>query len=945
MQANTARSVADRVAAPTLVDTHLPAVSLGLDGRLLEVNDALCALVGRRRRQLVGRNLRSLTAYPTDAVAGQRALAAARAGTPCGTFVQRWQAKGGRPPRRVRLVWTLLRGHHGVPVSLMVFCLDESQETAAAASVARSGAHFEHSPVPQVLCDAAGVLTDVNAAFCRLLGRPATQLVGRPARDLLHRTDPGGLDAELASLLGGAEVAEAERILARPDGRPVSALVSATLLRDEAGNPTGAAMSVQDLGGLRRVERRRERQEDFFLALAQRAGDLAFVVDPTGLVLYASPALAELLGYPTEDLGGIASTELVHHDDVAAATALFDRVLHEGGTGTLTLRVGDAGGRWRWMESTTSNLLDTPVGGMLWNLRDVDDRVRAEAALRASESRYRAIADNADEGLWVFAPDERTVYVNNRLLEILGIGADAIHERPLLDVLDPERRLREAEQPTGEGRRSERYEVGYEHPDGRRRTLLVSAAPLDDVGGTVEGSLALVIDVTDARRLEDELRRAALHDTLTGLPNRALLLDRLQHALTRETRSTAVLFVDLDQFKSVNDIWGHAAGDELLVRVATRLRENAHPTDTVARFAGDEFLVVCEDVDVDSARLLAEGLLAALDEPFQVSEGEIHLTASIGVALSPATSAGSLLNQADTAMYAAKMAGRHRVQVFDTGLAARVGERYELGGDLRVALADDRLDLHHQPVIDLSTGRVVGTEALARWTHPVRGQVSPDRFVPIAEEVGLAPDLDRWALRRALRDTLTLRESGALAPDGHVAVNFSAHTLSDPALAGWIARTVEESGIDPRHVLIEVTESAIMADATAAVGVLSRLRDQGFGVAVDDFGTGHSSLAYLRNLPLTTLKIDRSFVTEIATDSSALAIVSSIVELARAVGLTVVAEGVETPQHARLLQELGCEAAQGWLWSPAVSTDEARRSGALTRTYDVAGSPVRGSGG
>ena len=946
MRADTARfgAVAALGATSTLVDTHLPAVSLSLDGRLLEVNDALCTLVARRRRQLVGRDLRQLSAYPTDAQAGQRALAAARAGTPCGTFVQRWQVKGSRPPISVRLVWTLLRGHHGVPVSLMAFCLDERQDVGAVASLARSGAHFEKSPVPQVLCDADGLLTDVNPAFCRLVGRPATQLVGRPARDLLHRTDPGPLDDELHSLLGGAEVTESERILARPDGRPVSTLVSATLLRDEAGTPTGAALSVQDLGGLRRVQRRREMQEDFFLALAQRAGDLAIVADPTGLVLYASPALAELLGYPTEDLGGIGSTELVHPDDVTTATAVFDRVLAEGGSETLTLRVGDAAGRWRWMEATTSNLLDTPVGGMLWNLRDVDDRVRAEAALRASESRYRAIADNADEGLWVFAPDERTVYVNNRLVEILGIGADEIHERPLLDVLDPDRRLREAEQTTGAGRRSERYEVAYEHPDGRRRTLLVSAAPLDDAGGAVEGSLAMVIDVTDARRLEDELRRAALHDTLTGLPNRALLLDRLQHALARETRSTAVLFVDLDQFKVVNDVWGHAAGDEMLVRVAARLRETVHPTDTVARFAGDEFLVVCEDVDEDSARLLAEGLLAAMEAPFRVAEGEVHLTASIGVALSPAASAGALLNQADTAMYAAKMAGRHRVRVFDAGLAARVGERYELGGDLRVALAEDRLELHHQPVIDLRTGRVVGTEALARWTHPVRGQVPPDRFVAIAEEVGLAPDLDRWALRRALRDARTLRESGAMAPDGYVAVNFSAHTLSDPGLDGWIAETVSDAGFVPQHVLVEVTESAIMADATTAVAVLTRLRNRGFLIAVDDFGTGHSSLAYLRNLPLTTLKIDRSFVAEIATDPSALAIASSIVELARAVGLTVVAEGVETAENARLLHDLGCEAAQGWLWSPAVSPDEARGSGALTRTYDVAYSPSRGSG-
>jgi len=798
-------------------------------------------------------------------------------------------------------------------------------------SASRIRAQFEQSPVPQVLWDVDGHLTEVNAAFCRLVDRSEESLVGLPARDLLHRSDPGHdgrLHGLLGDLPGDLETLVSERVLKRPHGRPVPAIVSGTLLRDRAGHRAGVAATVQDLSSLRRVEGRRERQESFFLALAQRAGDLAVVTDPDGLVLYTSPALCALVGYSPEDLGEVGCTGYVHPDDLTSATEVFTRVLVEGGHGTTTLRARDSAGGWRWLEATASNLLDTAVGGMLWNLRDIDDRIRAEAALRASESRYRAIADNADEGLWVFAPDGRTVYANNRLVEILGLTPEEVHRRPLLDVLDSGRRLRERRDASPE-RRPERYEVVYTHPDGRRRTLLVSAAPLDDLGGTVEGSLAMVSDVTDARRLEEELRRAALHDTLTGLPNRALLFDRLQHALRRETQSTAVLFVDLDQFKIVNDVWGHTVCDELLVRVAARLQAGVRPTDTVARFAGDEFLVVCEDADEQAARLLAEDLLAALDAPFEVSEGEVHLTASIGVATSPVASAEALLSHADAAMYAAKAAGRHRVRVFD----AATEERRELGGDLRRALAGDQLTLHHQPVIDLRTGRVVGTEALARWDHPVHGPVSPDRFVSVAEEVGLAPELDRWALRRALADARALREEGALGPDSYVAVNVSAYTLSDPQLDAWIAETVGSAGFAPEHVLLEVTESAIMADAPTAVGVLTRLRERGFSIAVDDFGTGHSSLAYLRNLPVTMLKIDRSFVAEIATEASALAIAASIVELARAVGLTVVAEGVETPEHAELLHALGCDAAQGWLWSRAVSPDEARATGALTRRY------------
>ena len=1042
----------------TVVETSLPAASLALDGHLVDANDALCRLVGRRRDELVGCDLRALSAYPTDAQRGQRALAAARAGTPCGGFTQRWYDGEGRPTLRLRLVWTMVRDAHGAPESLLVFCLDEARETAGArfweallaesadlawtadergvlltatpatvrhvgrpldallgssvlelahpedrASLreawerllrgsgqelleirladARRGwalvrqvltdhredpdvsaivgnAHdvqelreaeraqgvaasrirtlFDSSPVPQLLWDSSGRLTAVNAALCTLVDRTEAELVGAPARELLHRSDPGGAaGAEaLDGLLPRSGGLVSERVLERRGGRGVPAVVSGTVLHDRTGRATGVVASVQDLAALREVEARRARQESFFLALAQRAGDLAVVTDPAGLVVYVSPGAATLAGQPAEDVPGALGGELLHPEDRRSATRTLARVLRGGGSAAVTLRARDADGAWHWLEATATNLLDTAVGGVLWNLRDVDDRVRAEAALRASESRYRAIADNAEEGLCVFAPDGRSVYVNTRLREMLGVEGVRLGDRFLVELLDSDGRLTPGPAPTPD-RRPQRYEVEYFHPDGRRRTLRVSAAPLDDLGGATEGSLAMVSDVTDARRLEDELRRAALHDSLTGLPNRALLFDRLERALVRETGPTAVLLVDLDRFKIVNDVWGHVAGDELLVHVATRLQAVVRPTDTVARFADDEFLVVCESVDQATACDLARAVQHALGAPYRVSEGEVTLTASVGVATSPAATVEELLNHADIALHAAKSAGGHSVRAFDAALAADTAERQQLGGDLRRALEADELTLHHQPVVDLGTGRVIGTEALARWTHPVHGVVAPDRFVSVAEQVGLAPQLDRWALRRALADARALRASGAMTPDSYVAVNFSAYTLGDPGLDRWIATAVAEAGFEPAHVLVEVTESAIMADTTTAIGVLTRLRERGFPIAVDDFGTGHSSLAYLRNLPLSVLKIDRSFVAEIATDSSALAIAASIVDLARAVGLTVVAEGVETEQHAELLQGLGCDAAQGWLWSRAVPCEEAVATGALTRCYEL----------
>jgi len=808
---------------------------------------------------------------------------------------------------------------------------DEVRRLRAALERATTLAHaqFERSPVPQLRWDPAGLLTDANAALCDLLGRPRADLVGRPASELLHRSDPG-LDTVLDGLLPPGGDGVCERVLAGVDRQPVPAVVTATPLHDEAGAPAGVLASVQDLGGVLRVAARRERQESFFLTLAQRAGELALVTDTAGLVLHTSAGVSDLLGWNAGDLIDLTTTADVHDDDRPAALAAFRRTLRDSTTETMPLRARDADGRWRWLEATVSNLLDTAVGGVLWNLRDVDDRVRAEAALRASESRYRAIADTADEGMWVCDPTGRTAYANNRLLEILGLDSESVSERSVLDLL-PLARGSRPDGPPAPDRRSERYEVAYRHPDGRRRTLRVSMAPLDDAGGAVEGSLAMISDVTDARLLEDQLRRAALHDALTGLPNRGLLFDRLQHALRRETTATAVLLVDLDRFAHVNDGWGHTVGDELLVRVAARLQAAVRPTDTVARIAGDEFLLVCEDVDEDAAHRLAHDLLAVLEEPHDVAGRPVRLTASIGVATSPTSSAEELLRHAETAMHAAKATGRRRVRAFDPGLAGT--DQHTLGADLRRALEADELRLHHQPVVDLATGRVVGAEALARWHHPTHGEVAPDRFVAVAEQLGLAPELDRWALGRALADTRALRDGGALPTDARVAVNVSAYTLGDPDLDRWVADAVAVAGFEPGDVLLEVTESAIMADAPTAIGVLTRLRERGFGIAVDDFGTGHSSLAYLHHLPVTVLKIDRSFVADVASDPNALAIAGSIVELARAVGLTVVAEGVETPEQADVLRTLGCDAAQGWLWSRAVSPEEAVRTGALTASY------------
>ena len=666
------------------------------------------------------------------------------------------------------------------------------------------------------------------------------------------------------------------------------------------------------------------------------AGDLALVSDAEGFIVYISPAVAHLSSYETDEIVGSNGWDFVHPDDVQAAMASYAEAVEGGGSRTFVVRLRLLDGTWRWVQETVTNQMHTGLGGMVCNLRDVTTEVEVLEALRVSEARHRAIADTAEEGIWAISPSGDTLYANARLAAILGVPLEVVCAGNAVDLLDPTRSSdldERLEQRAVRG--PERYEIGYLHPDGVERRLVVSATPLRAPGGVVEGALGMVSDVTQARIAERDLRRAALHDSLTGLPNRTLLLDRLQHALERETTTTGVLFIDLDQFKLVNDSRGHAVGDDLLVAVGQRLRNAARAHDTVARFGGDEFVVVCEDTDAAQAKALAQQLLAALAEPLEVRGALMNIGASIGVAVSPPSHADDLLRFADTAMYAAKGSGPGQVRLFEPALGDEAEQRWALSTDLRTALTADELRLHYQPVVDLSTGEVVGMEALARWSHPVHGTVSPEVFVHVGELTGLAPELDGWALRTALRDAGQAREAGRLPARAFVSVNVTARTLADPELEALVVAWTKDAGLHPADVVLEITEGSLVQESSSAGPLLRRLRARGFGVLVDDFGTGFSSLSYLRELPITGLKIDRSFVADITDDRDALAIVASIVDLTRAVGLIAVAEGVESAQQASLLRGLGCTQAQGWLWSPAVPVEEVGQSADWLRGFAV----------
>ncbi len=788
-------------------------------------------------------------------------------------------------------------------------------------------ARFEQSQLPQAITGLDLRLVAVNAAMGRLLGRPVEELIGVHVDALTHPQAPPSRACELLEAGASGEL-DYERVYQRPDGTPVPARLFATLVRDPGGAPHSIAVFVVDLTDQQRAEEALRSREAFFQALLERASDVAVVNAPDGTVVYANATVSNF-GYTPEEVIGQRGLHFVHPEDrqfVAAAWESIQRV--PGAAISLVYRHHHVDGRYRWVEAWVCNkTADPQIGGIVTNLRDVTSRLETEQALQESLERYRAIVETAQEGIWVANPQGHTVYVNQKMADIVGRSIEDLHTRGVLDLLDVEaaalvsRRLLE--------RRNagpEEYELSVPHPDGTARCLEVRSSPLWDGQGEFVGSLGMVSDITELKRVEQALRRQALYDHVTALPNRSLLEDRLEQAKERHTRGTtasvAVVFLDVDQFKLVNDSVGHAAGDRLLAQLAARLMSVALPGETVARFGGDEFVVLTEGVTSGQAHALASRMLAVLDEAFDIGGRTVHITASAGIATSAGCPAEELLQAADAAMYEAKRRGCGGVMMFDASLAAEARTRFDLNVELRTALCDEELELWYQPIVEIASGRLLGIEALARWNHPVRGFVSPDLFVAIAEQGGLVRRLDQWVLRRATADLHELRVGDHVAPDVYVSVNVSALHLAQGDLWSAVSEAAWLSDLPPGCLCLEVTETAVMAEPATASAVLKRLAEGGFSVALDDFGTGYSSLAYLRSLPVSRVKIDRSFVIDAADGVIDRAICASVVALCSQLGIQAIAEGVETQAQYDMLRELGCPAGQGYLWAKPMPKED-----------------------
>ena len=763
-----------------------------------------------------------------------------------------------------------------------------------------------------------GTITTWNAAAERLFGYSPEEVVGQPIALIAPPGRAGEQSAMRARLSQGGPNERLETVRQRKDGSLVEVLISASTATDESGAIVGFSVIARDDSERLRVQRDLEESRRR-LADAQSIAHVgSFEVMAETDETTWSDELFAILGLdetmqPSLDL----FASMVHPDDVRTVGRAWSSAKRTGNAFDLAYRIIRADGQQRWVRVRvlSQRAADDTIVKLIGTIMDETERVEADRTRQAAETRFEIGFEQAGIGTGILDLNGIPVRVNAAVCSLLGRPAELLVGRSWQQYQHPDDAPIEPAvlKHVAAGHDDYVEERRYLRPDGSVMWATLHLTLVRDGDGKSQFYLAQLQDITERKQMEQDLAHQALHDALTGLPNRVLLHDRLIQGLAGSRRRRAqlgVMFLDVDHFKMVNDSLGHNVGDDLLKWAADLIAATIRAGDTVARFGGDEFVIVCDDVDAPELEEIAERVLHALAQPCTIGDQELTISASLGIALADdAATPDSLLRDSDVAMYRAKERGRGRIELFDPALRSKAERRLSTKSSLHHALERDEFTVHYQPIVDLVSGKMVSAEALLRWRHPCRGLVKPDEFIPLAEETGLIVPIGAWVLEQACQQLIEWQRHDESMS---VAVNLSVRQILVPDIGAIIAGVLQRTGVRPSDLCLEMTESVLMDDVDYFTKTLTALKSAGLRLAIDDFGTGYSSLTYLQRFPVDSVKVDRSFVDGLGTESNDSALVAAIVAMAAAFGLGVTAEGVETCDQLARLKKLKCGRAQGF---------------------------------
>lgn len=769
----------------------------------------------------------------------------------------------------------------------------------------------------------------VNRAFAALFGYGVEEALGRRINELLVPAHLQGEGQALSQRAARGEGFGVETVRRRKDGTLVEVSILTTPIIAQ-----GRQLGVY---GIYRDITQHRRSALVLRELKKAVETMQLGVTITGLdgkIIYANPAEAQMHAWTVEELLGKDVSVLARPGERRPMTREQIRKMTTWRRDTVNVRRDGTAFPVSLLSDVVHDEAGEPVA-IVTTCEEITERRRAEAQLRESEERYALAARGANDGLWDWDLVTGRLYLSPRWKAMLGYADDEIGTTPdeWLGRVRPEDR-NELELAIAAHLQGASPHLEHEHrlgrKDGQTCWVLCRGLAVRDAAGRATRVAGSMTDITERKLADERLARDALHDPLTGLPNRALFTGLLKRTMARTRRSEqrryAVLFLDLDRFKVVNDSLGHIYGDRLLLAVAGRLEICMRPGDTIARLGGDEFTVLLDDIaDASDATRVADRIERELKRPIQLDGHEVTTSASIGIAFGDPgyRQPEDVIRDADLAMYRAKSQGQARYEVFDKAMHERAMSALQLEADLRRALARGEFRLFYQPIVSLRTGKISGFEALVRWQHPERGLLYPSEFIPIAEETRMIVPLGTWVLREACQQLREWQKSFPTEPALTMSVNLSPMQLQQHNLVETVLEILHRADLEPRSLKLEITEGVLMGSAERHVEVVRRLAQAGVQVLIDDFGTGHSSLSYLQRFSVATLKIDQSFITGLGAVAKNLEIVRSIISLARALGLTVVAEGVETEAQQHYLRDLQCEEVQGHLFYQPVDRGRA----------------------